>query len=272
MLTESGGYELDVDTALAAVGEGRYEGRLTGRWHAASGLNGGYIAAVLLRAAARTSPRPDPLVMSISYLERPEAGPCEVSVEVLRAGRSHWTALVRLAQERPRAIATVTFGTRRAPGPGDFQAPAPRLPVAAECVPALRRTGSPLLERLDYRVDDPDGEFFPSAPESDPGQTEVTGWVRLADGRPPDDLAVPLYADCWPPAVLGRRGLLLDGGVPTIELTVQWRGAVGAGWHLARMRTRNLGGGYLEEDGEIWDDRGHLVALSRQLALASTRS
>jgi acyl-CoA thioesterase len=38
-------------------------------------------------------------------------------------------------------------------------------------------------------------------------------------------------------------------------------------WLLVRFRTRLAAEGYLEEDGEIWDRDGRLLAHSRQLAL-----
>ena len=39
------------------------------------------------------------------------------------------------------------------------------------------------------------------------------------------------------------------------------------GWLACAFSTRNIAGGYLETDGEIWDEAGSLVAQSRQLQL-----
>ena len=47
---------------------------------------------------------------------------------------------------------------------------------------------------------------------------------------------------------------------------VHWRNPVPAGWLYARLETRQLAGGYVDEDGELWTEDGVLVAQSRQLA------
>jgi len=39
------------------------------------------------------------------------------------------------------------------------------------------------------------------------------------------------------------------------------------GWLACAFTTRFVTGGFLEEDGEVWDATGRLVAQSRQLAL-----
>ena len=76
-----------------------------------------------------------------------------------------------------------------------------------------------------------------------------------------------MVADCFAPAVF-NSGVGHTSWVPTIELTVQVRGRPAPGYLAASFRTRAITGGYLEEDGEVWDGAGNLVALSRQLALA----
>jgi acyl-CoA thioesterase len=40
------------------------------------------------------------------------------------------------------------------------------------------------------------------------------------------------------------------------------------GWLSTQFATLALTDGYFEEDGELWDATGRLVAISRQLALA----
>ncbi|MGH3249642.1 MAG: thioesterase family protein, partial [Trebonia sp.] len=53
----------------------------------------------------------------------------------------------------------------------------------------------------------------------------------------------------------------------TVELTVHLRARPAPGWLAFRTLTRYLADSYLEEDAEIWDSAGCLVAQSRQLAL-----
>jgi hypothetical protein len=56
-------------------------------------------------------------------------------------------------------------------------------------------------------------------------------------------------------------------GSSTIELTVHLRAHPAPGWRACRVATRFVIGGYHEEDFEIWDSAGRIVAHSRQLAL-----
>ena len=53
-----------------------------------------------------------------------------------------------------------------------------------------------------------------------------------------------------------------------LELTAHVRAKPAPGWLRVRVSTRNFAGGLLEEDAEVWDSRGRLVAQSRQLARA----
>jgi hypothetical protein len=313
-------FELDADTMLVPDPQGddgatgdqvrRWRCELTDRWTIATGLNGGYIGALLARAAIAASSHPDPLAMTTHYLERPSPGPARLDVGLLRQGRSHRTVEVRLLQDDGnghsalKAAATVALGRRRPPGAWDFQSPPPELPPPERCFDFIHPPGGPsLLDRVRYRVADPLGSLVGTervavaGPEQDvvagqeggqargPGSAHegpplgqgagialVQGWIRLADGRPADAIAVPLFLDCWPPAVFGRIERTIGGGVPTIEMTVHWRGHVGPGWHLARFTTGTVAGGYLEEDGELFDEDGRLVAMSRQLALFIDRS
>jgi acyl-CoA thioesterase len=61
--------------------------------------------------------------------------------------------------------------------------------------------------------------------------------------------------------------LELGAGSTTIQLTVHLRAHPAPGWLACRATTRFVSNGYHEEDFEVWDSAGTLVAQSRQLAL-----
>jgi hypothetical protein len=263
------GYELDIDTALTSAGHGRYEGELVDRWNVGVGMNGGYLAVFCLRAVLLESALPDPLSMTVHYLSRPVPGPAEMRVTAMREGRGHATYRFELVQDEAdiRATGLVLTGRLREPGPSDFAPEAPLGPGPEESssVRRLMAAGESLSlwGRLDTRVARADDMFFL---RTEPGEARTGGWTRLADGRPSDVFCAPLFLDCWPPAVFSRTMRPDSSGAPTLEFTVHWRNRIPIGWLNARLHSRLLAGGYIDEVGELWSEDGVLVAESRQLA------
>jgi len=262
-------FELDRDTALSSAGGGRYEGELVERWNVGIGMNGGYLAVFCLQGVLAESELPDPLSMTVHYLSRPLPGPAEVHVTTMRVGRGHATYRFELVQGEDgiRATGLVLTGRLREQGAFDF-APDPPESAGPEQSSSVRRVSAPgeslsLWGRLEQRIARADDIFFL---RTEPGEARTGGWTRLADGRPTDALCVPLFLDCWPPAVFSRTMRPDGAGAPTLELTVHWRNRVPSGWLNARFHSRQLSGGYIDENGELWSEDGVLVAESRQLA------
>ncbi len=261
-------HEFDADTAVEAAGEGRFRATITDRWHIGLAPNGGYLLAVVAAALGEALPHPDPLTITAHYLRPAEAGPAEVTVEPVRTGRSLSTATAALVQggrERLRVLATcgdLDAGPARVPVTRVRGGP-PDLPPPERCErrdPPEGGFAPPILERFDTRLHPPPGWV---AGRRD-GEADLTGWIRFADGRDADARSLVLFADAFPPAVFE---VTEAGWVPTVELTVHVRARPAPGWLRARFSTRFLVDGWLEEDGELWDEAGRLVAQSRQLAL-----
>lgn len=265
-----------VDTAVDAVpapagtgarAERTFAARVTDRWSIGSYPNGGYLLAIVARALGAASSQPDPLTVTAHFLRPPVPGPALVEVEQLRAGRTQATVMARLMQgdsERMRVLAT--FGNLdRHDGPTHVAGRPPPLPPPEDCVRATRaQPGSEpvaLLDHVDLRVAPDRLGWTRDLPAA---AAEHHAWLRIDGVDPADAAALVLAVDALPPAVFALT--MTRAWVPTIELTVHLRARPAPGWLRVAVATRFLMDGYLEEDAEVWDAEGRLVAQSRQLA------
>ena len=258
-------HAFDADTRVDAVAGDTFAATITDRWNAIGGRpNGGYVLAVCLQALRRVVPFPDPLVVSAFFLRPTMPGPAEVHTELARAGRSMATGAARVLQagkETVRVTATFT-DLARATGRTLIVGERPHLPPPAQAIDPLggrAMAGLSITERVEYRTATMPG-WMQGKPGGDPS---MQFWMRFRDGREADVLALAMLVDAAYPAVMEVGA----AGSSTLELTVHVRAHPAPGWLTCRATTRYVIAGYHEEDFEIWDSAGTLVAQSRQLAL-----
>lgn len=261
-------YEIDRDSEVRRIGDHLWRGEVSDRWSIGPYPNGGYVLTIALNAVRQELPHPDPFTVTAHYLSPMQHAPVDVEVEVIRSGRAHSTAMARMLQDgRERVRVLANYGDHsQSQGPTVVQAEPPPMPPPDELAPADRSGPMPnglvaaIRERVEIR---PAPGTWGWARGERTGRAEIGGWLRFADGRPVDTNLLPLVADAMPPAIFDAAA---GGWVPTLELTVHVRARPAPGWMRCWFRTRFLVDGYLEEDGEVWDEAGTLVALSRQLA------
>ncbi|MGW1108289.1 thioesterase family protein [Streptomyces sp. NPDC002540] len=269
-----GDSEFDRDTAVTLREEGVYDAELSAGWTIIHAVNGGYLLAMLGRALGEALPHPDPFSVSAHYLTASVPGPAVIRTQTVRTGRTLSTGQASLFQyaqdgtevERIRVIAT--YGDLGALSDEvRTSARPPAIPPPTHCLgpadgPAPIPGSSAITERLDIKLDPATVGWAVGAPS---GKGEMRGWFGLADGRDADPLSLLLTVDALPPTSFE---LGLKGWTPTVELTTHIRCRPAPGPLRVSITTRNLAGGYLEEDADVWDSADRLVAQSRQLARA----
>lgn len=256
------------DTEVEAVGDGLYRARIDPGWWIARGPNGGYVAAILLRAMARAvgESQRAPRSLTVHYLAPPREGPVQIETRIERSGRSMTTCSARMVQgDRPVALALAAFSLAR-PGFEHVALRMPEAPPPERCTRVERSV--PIHERYEVR------RAFGEPPFSDAADATSGGWIRLREPRVADAPLVAAYADSFPPSVFATFDDSYDRrGLPTVDLTVHFRaplplaGALAGEFTLAVFRSRYAKQGFVEEDGEVWSRDGVLLAQSRQLAV-----
>jgi acyl-CoA thioesterase len=257
-------HAFDVDTRVRATGDNRFAATITDRWNALNGgPNGGYGLTVCLQALREKMELPDPLVVSAFFLRPAAIGPAEVVADIIHGGRRLETGQAALIQDGKEAIRITALFTElnEASGPSLILGEKPALSPPDQMLDPVAEISRPdltLLDRIEYRMHEAPG-WLRGEPSGNPS---MEFWMRFKDGRDADPLSLPMFVDAFAPAVVEIGALSL-----TLELTIHIRARPMPGWLACRVSSRHIFGGFHEEDFEIWDSTGKLVAESRQLGL-----
>lgn len=282
-MAEQTTYEFDRGIAVTRLDGGDYAADLDPGWVVGGGVNGGYSLAVIgnaVRDRLAEAGHVDPFSVSAHYLSATVPGPAVVETRVVRTGRRFSTVAATLVQEvdgarTPRITALATYGdldsahdasTDAAAAALHLALPVPALPPREQCArssdaPEDVKRMAPLLDRFGTLLDPATAMWAVGKPSR---QGMIQGWFELADHRPLDPIALLMVVDALPPVTFD---LGMPGWAPTLELTAHVRAKPAPGWAVVRHCTRTVAGGMFEEDCEVWDSTGRLVAQSRQLAL-----
>lgn len=120
----------------------------------------------------------------------------------------------------------------------------------------------PFLDRLDMRLDPATAGWLDGRPA---GMPEIRAYFPMRDDRP-DPGSLALVIDAIPPVTYGIGRYILK---TTVDWALHMRAEPSPGWLLVSARGRLVSGGWFDEDIDVWDSAGRLVAQSHQLARAT---
>jgi acyl-coenzyme A thioesterase PaaI-like protein len=261
------------EVTIEPAGAGTWDASLPQRWNVGRNQNGGVLLAAASSALSAAAEQPHALSVTGHYLRAAGAGRATVRTTMARRGRTASTGVAEVEQdgtERMRMIGTFGDLAARDRSRTPVAAVAPPIPGPDDCAdlfdllaasPQGQRTLTRSLRNFAIRVDPgrgwgPDGDGHPA----------LSGWIRLGGEETVGAQMLPGIADGFPPTLLSQAEL---GWLPTLELTVHVFAVPVADepWLRAELRTRTVTGGLVDEDGELWDASGQLVARFRQLCL-----
>lgn len=251
------------DSLVKLVSTDRFSATIAPGWDIAGNANGGYLLAIAARAGSEAAGGRIPVSITAHFLAPGRPGPVSIDTRVEKKGRRFTTVSATMADEsRPVLAMLGSFADSDADlNPATrTEATPPEMPPPEDCV-LLEPTETfppPFMGKVELRLHPEDAEMTSGIPR-------FRGWFRLRNQEAIDSFGLLVAVDAFPPTIFAAQ--MPVGWTPTLELTAHLRGIPEPGWLRCEFTTRFISGGYLEEDGEIWDSSDRLVAQSRQLAL-----
>ncbi|GAA4283868.1 thioesterase family protein [Brevibacterium daeguense] len=261
-------------TSSGVGGSGRFTADIDPDWTIGGKPNGGYLEAIMARAATAVAAHPQIVAASTHFFRAPDPGPADLEVEFVTSGRTTSQVRVRLSQQgKPKVEAMFTLG--RLPQSGHAEDPSgPALRWQHPAGPAMGRPldecpryfppasefAVPILHQVDLRLEPDAAAFARGEPR---GIGELRAWFDLPGQDSFDTIGLLLAADIMPPATFD---IAPSGWVPTLELTTYVRALPAAGPVNIHLVANLIQGDRVDETCTIWDSRGTLVARAHQLA------
>ena len=233
--------------------------------------HGGYLMAVMHKALTSILPHSTAISSSVQYLDRIDAKTFELEVETFKTSRGSSSGIVKLKQDNK--ICTTFTGTcsdfQFMKGYDGLQKPLPNIfnendkkdyikmnydKISKGFTPAF-------IQQLECLIH-PDHAWWNRDSNDKNNEARCSAFLEMQGGIP-DQFCLSFYSDILPPVVSNKYGPL--GWIPTITLTTHIRQLPSTPELYADFKASDINKGYFEQDCNIWDLNGNLVASSRQL-------
>jgi acyl-CoA thioesterase len=272
---------LGEDTAVeAGDGPGRYRAKLSADW-AIWGPNGGYLAAVALRAAGAGCglDRPRPASFLCHYLGVASFDEVDLAVAPLRAAKRAESVRVTMSQGgNPVLEALIWTVADGLDGLDHDAAPAPEAPPPGELpsVEDLLPADAPPRYKFWGNLEERPVGPFENWETRKAGDPRWLGWMRFRPEPCFDDpfvdagrLAILVDTFQWPAATRAYDGGSLQHIAPSLDLACRFhRRPLHEPWLLVEARSPVAEGGLVAGTAAVWDTQGRLLASGGQQMLS----
>ncbi len=233
--------------------------------------HGGYLMAVMHKALTSILPHSTAISSSVQYLDRIDAKTFELEVETFKTSRGSSSGIVKLKQDDK--ICTTFTGTcsdfEFMKGYDGLQKPLPNIFNDSDKKDYIKMNYDKIskgftpafIQQLECLIH-PDHAWWKRDYSDKNNEARCSAFLEMQGGIP-DQFCLSFYSDILPPVVSNKYGPL--GWIPTITLTTHIRQLPSTSELYADFKASDINKGYFEQDCNIWDLNGNLVASSRQL-------
>jgi acyl-CoA thioesterase len=246
--------DLAIDAAVSG-GDGHYTAKLSPEWNA-WGPNGGYLAAILTRAALAHGDFAKVAAVTCHFLSVARFDPVDLVTATLRRGRSAQSVRVSMGQDgTPIAEALVWLTADGLDGLRHDTARMPRVPPPESLRPWTELVPDEVQPETMW-------ENIEGRPIETTGEPYAAGWYRFA-AHTTDDLARQLVLLDVMGSEAAWQARPPEGGfiTPNLDLSVQFhRTAPGEEWLLAQGFADVAEDGLVGFRSAVWSRSGRLLA------------